>query len=163
MKKLILVYVALIVSFVLLAVLGFGRDLPFLPDFGNGGLVRNSEATAKIGETTIELLVAESDAERVKGLSGRESLGENQGMLFIFDEAGEYGFWMKDMNFPIDIIFIENDKVVNIAKNAQVPTENQGLIIYKPEKSVNRVLELRAGRSDALGIEPGTTITFEGI
>lgn len=162
MKKVILVYVVLIVAFVLLAVFGFGRELPFIPSFGNGNSSQTPSASATIGETEIELLIADDDEERINGLSIYDSLPENQGMLFLFEDKGNYGFWMKGMNFAIDIIFLDEDTVVNVEKNAQPATE-ENLIIYEPQKPINRVLELNAGQADELGIEPGTTIIFEGI
>src|SRR4051812_34888171 len=101
MKKLIIVYVVLIVALLLLVVVKSGGNLlSFIPSLGG------SNAHAQINETKFNLLVAKSETERQKGLSGRKSLSQNQGMIFIFDHPDKYGFWMKDMLFPIDIIYI---------------------------------------------------------
>jgi len=157
MKKVILVYVGLIVAFILLAVLGFGRNLTsFLPFGGN--------AEAEINGKKVELIIAKTDEDRITGLSGRENLSNNQGMLFIFEEKGKYPFWMKEMKFPIDIIYINDDTVVHIVKNA-APPENLGTIPerYIPPEPVNYVLELNAGKVEELNIEKGSKITFSGL
>ena len=59
---------------------------------------------------TLQVDLALTDEEKARGLSGRESLDEDEGMLFVFDVPGNYGFWMKDMNFAIDIIWL-NEKI----------------------------------------------------
>jgi len=67
----------------------------------------------------IKVDLALTEAQREQGLSGRQSLNENEGMLFVFDSPGNYPFWMKDMNFPIDIIWLSEDgSVIYIKKNA---------------------------------------------
>ena len=98
-----------------------------------------------------------------KGLSGRNNLPEDQGMLFIFEKKGTYGFWMRDMKFPIDIIFIDDDMVVYIVENASPGAQTPNLTIYIPDVPVNRVLELNAGQVKKLGIKKGIKITFKGI
>ena len=157
MKKVILVYIGLIVSFILLAVLGFGRNLPsYLPFGGN--------AEAEINGKKVELIIAKTDEDRITGLSGKESLPENQGMLFIFEEKDKYPFWMKEMKFSIDIIYINDDTVVHIVKNA-APPEKLSMIPerYAPPEPVNYVLELNAGKAEKLNIEKGTKVSFSGL
>src|ERR671921_2143509 len=68
----------------------------------------------------INVSLAETPEQQAKGLSIKNTLNENEGMLFIFDTPKEYSFWMKDMKFPIDIIWISSDnKIVHIEKNLQ--------------------------------------------
>ena len=157
MKKVILVYVGLIVAFILLAVLGFGKNLPSLLPFGGN-------AEAEINGKKVELIVAKTDEDRIMGLSGKENLPKNQGMLFVFEEKGKYSFWMKEMKFPIDIIYINGDRVVHIVKNA-TPPKDLGIIPerYAPAEPVNYVLELNAGKAEELNIEKGSKITFSGL
>ena len=156
MKRVILVYIGLIVSFILLVVLGFGRNLPSYLPFG-------VNAEAEINGKKLELIVAKTDEDRITGLSGKESLPENQGMLFIFDEKGKYPFWMKEMKFAIDIIYIDDDTVVHIIKNAAPPKNDTIPERYAPPKPVNYVLELNAGKAEELNIEKGTKITLRNI
>lgn len=72
----------------------------------------------RIGTVGISVEAAETPAEKAQGLSDRESLPQDQGLFFLFDELGQYRFWMKDMKFPIDIIWISSDKkVIDISEN----------------------------------------------
>lgn len=156
MKKIIIVYAALILIVAALALWKIG-----VFDF-----LFNRNAEANFNGTVVELLVADSDEERQRGLSGKDSLAENQGMVFVFDEAGEYGFWMKDMKFAIDMIFLNNETVVTIHENVAPPGENPNvaeLSVYKPSEPANRVIELPAGRARELGIEEGSTVELSGI
>ena len=157
MKKLIIVYVVLIVALILLVVMKSGGNmLSFIPSFG-------SNATAEINGTKFKLLVAKSENDRQKGLSGRKSLDENQGMLFVFDHPDQYGFWMKDMLFPIDIIYIDTDKVVYVVRKAPAGGQTPNLVIYRPDEPANYVLEVNAGTADKLNIKKGTTVKLNGV
>lgn len=157
MKKLVIVYVILIVAVILLFIVrGGGNLLSFIPTLGG-------QPTAEINGTKINLLIARSEADRVKGLSKRKDLPENQGMLFIFDHKDRYGFWMKDVLFPLDIIYIDDDKVIYIVKNAPSSTQAPNLAIYRPDQGANYVLELNGGQADKLKIEKGTKVTFKGL
>lgn len=157
MKKLIIVYVVLIIALVLLVVVkGGGNLLSFAPSFGGS-------KTAEINGTKFNLIIAKNESDRQKGLSGRKSLDANQGMLFIFDHPDRYGFWMKEMLFPIDIIYINKDKVVYVVKNAPAGGQLQNLTIYRPDEPANYVLEVNAGTSDKLKIQKGTTVKLTGV
>lgn len=115
-----------------------------------------SEATLKIGEKLIKVGIADSDEERVRGLSGRASLETGRGLLFIFQEAAEQGFWMKDMRFPIDIIWIdEHWRVSGI--EASVSPASYPEIFYS-ETPVRYVLELNSGEASRLGIDIGSKL-----
>ena len=65
-----------------------------------------------INGTPINVVLAETPAERVRGLSGRETLPQNEGMLFLFENTDYHAFWMKNMRFPIDIIWMDDDRVI---------------------------------------------------
>ena len=81
-------------------------------------LEEKSQKTLKIGPITLNIEVADTEAKRMKGLSGKEELKENEGILFVFDREGYYGFWMKNMNFPIDIAWLDKSKkIIHIEKN----------------------------------------------
>lgn len=115
-----------------------------------------------------QIIVAEvvSDAkEREQGLSGRESIGINEGMLFVFDEPGMHGFWMKGMKFPIDIVWIAGDRIVGVEGNVEPEpgaTENQ-LAVYYPPEPVNKVLELKAGRAAILRAGAGDEVKIRPL
>ena len=114
----------------------------------------------ELGGTVIRAEIVDTNPTRIKGLMFRETLPENQGMLFVFESEGKYGFWMRNMNFPIDIIWIDkNNKVVDIAKNAE-PC-HLTCVSYKPKDNAKFVLEVRANLTDQLNIEEDSLINFE--
>ncbi len=111
-----------------------------------------------IGETSIQIEIADEPAELSRGLSGRESLGEDEGLLFIFDKPGIYPFWMKEMHFPIDIIWIGEDmRVVDITRSA---TPESYPKTFSPSTPVPYVLEVNANFSDRENIKPGDEVIF---
>lgn len=113
------------------------------------------------GAVVIGVEVAQSDVERARGLMGREGLSEGSGMLFIFDSETQHGFWMKDMNFPIDIIWIDSEfRVVDITGGA-VPCVGEPCTIYSPGAPARYVLEVSSGFASVNGVEIGD-VTFFG-
>jgi uncharacterized membrane protein (UPF0127 family) len=110
-----------------------------------------------IGETKIKVEIADTLEEIRNGLSNRESLDDDRGMLFVFAEPGEPAFWMKDMKFPIDIIWIQNDRVVDIAPNLPV-VAGEFLSTYTPREPANYVLEVNAGFAAEHRIEVGDKV-----
>lgn len=97
--------------------------------------------------------IADTREKYIQGLSGRDSLDENKGMLFLFDKPDTYGFWMKDMKFPIDIIWISGDKVIYVLSEVR-PDSYPNL--FKPPIPADKVLEINAGLSKKFGIIEGT-------
>jgi hypothetical protein len=109
-----------------------------------------------INNQKFQMEISKTGAEREEGLSGRNNLCKNCGMLFVFSEEGKHGFWMKEMKFDLDIAWISKGKIVYIAKN--VSRNFKEIII--PETDADRVLELKAGTADELGIRVGDKIKF---
>ena len=113
----------------------------------------------KVGSTTVLAATADSEEERKEGLSGQSSLPENEGMLFVFDQKDIFpSFWMRDMLIPVDILWINDDKLVKIDKNVQPPqkdTPDASLPLYRPDKPIDYVLEVNAGFSDKNGLKEG--------
>jgi len=101
---------------------------------------------------TVEL--AQTEAEQYQGLSGRKSLCQNCGMLFLWSEAAPRDFVMRDMNFPLDIIFIADQKIVKIDGNL-LPEKGEALTNYNSDVPVNYVLEVNGGLTDRYGVEVG--------
>jgi uncharacterized membrane protein (UPF0127 family) len=124
-----------------------------------------SKQTTKVtvGTTTFNAKIADSEKEREIGLSKTNKLTDKDSMLFLFENSSKYSFWMKDMKFPIDIIFIRDGKVVDVVKNAKPVNANSPLDIYQPEEEADKVLEINAGLSDKLNIVKGTIIKIENL
>lgn len=115
-----------------------------------------SEITLNGQQFDIEL--ADTPEKRVKGLSNRTSLDENQGMLFVFESPAIECFWMKDMKFSIDILwFDENRKLIH--KQANLTPETYPAS-YCPPTPAKYVLELAAGRLEKLDLDNDVTFEF---
>lgn len=118
-----------------------------------------ARGTVKVNGNIIYVEIADSFASRSQGLSGRDRLAENQGMFFVFPVSAIYPFWMKDVKFPIDIVWIRGDKVIGVADKAAVPT-GATFPMYSPPGLIDKVLEVDAGVAAKLGIKEGSTIEF---
>lgn len=140
MKKLIFVLFALIILFILII------NLP----------LNKSAASVTINKKTFSIDIAKTDSEQEKGLAIYNNLPLNKGMIFIFKNADYHAFWMKDMKFPIDIIYINKNIIVDVFKNAPFPkSENETLPIIKPSKKADAVLEINAGLCDKYNFKTG--------
>jgi uncharacterized membrane protein (UPF0127 family) len=112
----------------------------------------------KIGNMDIKVELAVTKEEQVKGLSGRESLAEDSGMLFVFSKPSRYYFWMKDMHFPIDIVWLnENKEIIYIKQDAQA---DDFLETYGPEADSKYVLEVVAGFAEKNKVKVGDKVEF---
>ena len=110
-----------------------------------------------VGDREIQAEIADNVVERAQGLSGRESMCETCGMLFVFPQAQVQNFWMRDMRFPLDIIFIRDDRITEIF--ADVPVQsNREIPRVESREIADQVLELNAGVSGKLGIRVGDEI-----
>lgn len=120
--------------------------------------VYRHDSTLSTPSDSIAVEVAKTDAARNIGLGGRACIGGNQGMLFEFDKSGYYPFWMKDMKFPIDIIWINsNHTVVTIKPDVAPSTYPRNFTNSAPAQYV---LELQAGRARTLNLTQGSNIQF---
>lgn len=109
----------------------------------------------------VEVEVAGTPEEHARGLQNRKSLGQNNGMLFLFDEEKEHSFWMKDTLIPLDIIWINHEReVVNMALFVP-PCTNDLCPDYAPNEKAKYVLEMNAGKSEQMGFAPGDRLTFK--
>lgn len=105
------------------------------------------------------LYVADTPQERSKGLSGRESLPDDRGMVFIFDAPDEQCFWMKDTLIPLDMIWLDDSKTITkIEPNVQPSSYPDSFCSDKPEDKY--VIELNAGKATELLLAVGRQISF---
>ena len=159
MKKFFIQFIALII--IIFAALYFGTSknplIPFAP-------APNAQTKLTINSTVVNVDVADTPDKRKQGLSGRESLASDSGMLFIFEKPAKTGFWMKGMKFAIDLIYINDKKVVDIIKNATPPVPGQkdeDLPLYMPNQEIDMVLEVPAGFVDSHNIRVGDNIKLQ--
>jgi len=129
---------------------------------------KNNFSLVTIKDQTFSVTVAKTDSERQTGLSNRELLPLSEGMLFTFDKADTYAFWMKDMRFPIDIIFIKDNKIVSITENVEPPASlikdpkcGINISCYTPTNPANKVLEINAGLSKKYNFKTGDRVTIK--
>jgi hypothetical protein len=128
-----------------------------------GGGDRSHGTKAYIGSATIDAELAITSAERSVGLGGRDALAPNAGLLFVFPAPQRASFWMKDMRFPLDFVWITDDKrVAKLTEDVPVPDAQESeLPLYFSGQDVRYVLEINAGRAGELGIKAGDAVTFE--
>lgn len=108
----------------------------------------------------LNIEVADTNETRALGLSGRKNMPKNEGVMFIFPTPGFYRFWMKDMKFPLDFIWIDQNKVVDLSENIQPPTTVgiENLPTFTSKAPFDKVLEVNAGVIKALKIDRGNRI-----
>jgi uncharacterized membrane protein (UPF0127 family) len=146
----------MLLGLLLLAASCNGRSRPDLTAYADG--------TAVLAGQTVNIEVAETELKREQGLAGRTSLADDQGMLFLFSQPGQPVFWMKGMKFPIDIVWIADDKVVALTRNAEVQPQARtdgDYTRYSPGRAVTKVLELNSGWIDRFELKIGDQIAFK--
>jgi len=152
-KKHTTLFLFLIIAIGLILVISFNANKAFITQKD----ILKPRAIVIEGQT-INIEVVDRGDSRLKGLSGREILEDDTGMLFVFDESAQHGIWMKDMRFAIDIVWIsQNFQVVAIAERISPDTYPQ---VFTPEIPARYVLELSSGKVDSIDFSVGDTITF---
>ena len=117
--------------------------------------------TVFINDQSIQVSIADDPKERQQGLSGVERLDANEGKLFIFDRSDYYGIWMKDMLFPLDILWIDESlKIVHIEENVRPESYPAS---YNSPVPARFVLELNAFYVDTYKIQTGDTLVIPTI
>ena len=113
----------------------------------------------EIGGFDYDLEVVDTPEERQQGLSDRTHLPPRKGMLFVFQEADDYGIWMKDMNFPLDIIWLDSDQqVVGLEENVQPDSYPES---FRADASSLYIIEINSGEATKAGLEIGDTISCQ--
>ena len=130
---------------------GRGMDLPVDPE----PLVVETAG----GERSFTVEIADDAEERERGLMFREDMDASHGMLFVFEEQREVGFWMKNTPMPLDLIFIAQDGTIKAVKRGQPFSE----ATISPGVPVRFVLELKAGTAAANGIADGDKVRHRAI
>mgnify|MGYP001576004774 CR=1 FL=1 len=124
-------------------------------------LVSPVAQTAEFGEVSLRIEYAVTEAERERGLSGRENIPDDYGMLFIFPRDDYYGFWMKDTLVPLDIFWLDHrGYVVSFAPNAATSTYPN---VFYPIEPARYVLETAAGFALSHSIATGTPLLLKNF
>lgn len=115
----------------------------------------------KFGSIEVNAEVADQPEKMQLGLGGRKSLAKNQGMIFLFPSPQKPYFWMKGMEFPLDFIWINQNRVVDLLEEVPVPepgTPDENLQLITPEASATAVLEVNAGFAKEHRVKIGDTV-----
>ncbi|MEK7091715.1 MAG: DUF192 domain-containing protein [Patescibacteria group bacterium] len=132
----------LALGFLVLAVLTFSRNAESFVNTIKGNL-SPYQTSATLGRTHLWLEVVTKTTDQERGLSGRDILPAEAGMLFVFNRPTVPAFWMKEMSFPLDLIWLDaNRRVVSISPNLGPETYPQ---TFSPGQKIQYVLELNAG------------------
>ena len=117
----------------------------------------------KVGSAEVGVEIADSQEKQIAGLSGRQTLGEDEGMLFVYAKPGAYGFWMKEMNFDLDFIWISDGRVVEITEDVPKPNaeDADSLPVYQAKVPVEAMLEVNSGWAKRHDIKIGDEIMLE--
>lgn len=155
----------LILFLIFLALSGLGAAGFFRYNFSGGHVSELGSGTRVfVGAHEFEVEVVDTPTARRQGLSGRESLPEGYGMLFLFDQPSRQGFWMRDMHFPIDILWIYEGEVIGYERRVPAPedgTLDRDLPTYFSPGEVDMVLEVNAGSIDGMRIGIGDEVVVQ--
>ncbi len=132
----------------------------FNKSFAEGIVYSHAIVTTSTGEE-IPVEVADTLKKRSLGLGKRTSLKKGWGMLFVFEKRKPHRFWMKDMQFPLDIIWLDNHRIVHIIHNAKPANSRNEPEVMTSPVPVNFVLEIAAGRSVKLRLKTGQQMKFK--
>jgi len=121
---------------------------------------RHRPTVRLVDGTVVSVEIADDAEERRVGLSEHIFLDSDRGMLFLFDEPSRPAFWMKDMDFPIDVVWLRDGTVVGIESDVPVVTDGTERT-YKPAVEINQVLEVNAGFAAKHGLKTGQTLDIK--
>lgn len=170
MKKDLAIIFGLFLLIVIILIFGRGYSTAtFLesgqaPPASKAPSVKSGYTQVSVRDLKIDAKIVSKASDRKKGLSDIDSLPLSQGMLFVFENVGTYSFWMKDMKFAIDIIWLdENKKIVSIANYAypEPGKKDDELTLYSPGSGAKYVLEINAGLATLNGLQIGGIANFE--
>ena len=148
---------ALLIS---LGCVGAGPEFTDTPPAAGPG-----ESLVVIGDASYTVDLAVTPEERQQGLSGREHMAGNEGMLFVFDEERQLSFWMKEMRFPLDIIWIDSQcRLIGVSADVQTPPLM--LKVRRFHGAISLTGEVRAGvecrRMGSGWMSAGEAVVFSG-
>jgi uncharacterized protein len=153
LRKILLAVAAIAV---ILAALGFYLNLPQSSSASSQAMRLPVDptplvATTSLGKQAFSIEIADDPSERSAGLMFRETMDDDRGMLFVFQQTRPVSFWMKNTPMPLDLVFIGQDgRVVEI-----LPGESFSEASIGPAEPVRFVLELKRGTAEKTGMRSG--------
>lgn len=161
----IILFIALFMSYFYLmniAIFSYASDDSGLSSTSQ--INENNTSIVKVGNMTLNVLLAQTPSDQSKGLAIKEFMKENEGMLFIFDTPNKHSFWMKDMKFPIDIIWIDTEgKIVHIERNLEPCFFLLPCPSHTPKYDSLYVLEVVSNFTNKFNVNVGDRIELEPI
>lgn len=138
-------------------------DTDFISKIAQNSMLGNKESDPKLfiasSSNAYNILLANTEALRKKGLGGRTAIAENEVMLFVFKESAEHFFWMKDMLFPIDIVWLDSDKkIIHIENNVSPDSYPKS---FGPQADSRYVLEFKEGTALKENLKVGSRVVFK--
>lgn len=133
----------------------------YLRFLGNRG--NDPTATMRVGNATVAIEIADTVGKQQQGLSGRDRLPDGQGMYFPMGPPAVYTFWMKEMQFPLDIIWIRDGRIVDISENVPYPVGDHAPVSVQPKEPASGVLEVNADFTEAHGTKIGDAVQLDAI
>ncbi len=142
----------------------FGVAIFFFPSvFKRTFNIENYSKTIVVGGKNVRTEIADTPAKIEQGLSDKEKMCSDCGMLFVFDQKGVYPFWMRRMHFDIDILWLAGDRIVDITFSAKAPQKEEfdrPKTVYQSKVPVDKVLEVNAGWVEKNGIKVGDVVKY---
>lgn len=117
-----------------------------------------SQTTVWLGDGVFQTSLATTSRSREKGLSGTDHLAPDQAMLFVFDTSDQWGIWMKDMNYPIDVVWLNDQKQVVYSVSNMNPDSYPE--VFTPKQPARYVVEFAAGTLASKAIHTGSQAQF---
>lgn len=124
-------------------------------DFNNSQFKNYDYKKFKVGNKTYKLYVADTQEKRVRGLSYTEKINSNEGMIFLFDKAQIHNFWMKDMNYDLDIIFLRKNVVTKIYNQVNFQSYPEK---FSSQTETDMVIELNSGEVEQNKLKIGDSV-----
>ncbi|MFA6159608.1 MAG: DUF192 domain-containing protein [Parcubacteria group bacterium] len=126
----------------------------FLTSIITGSFYFSKHGIVEIGGQKFFVELAKTPEKQMQGLGGRAKMREKEGMLFDFGKYGKYSFWMKDAKFDLDILWINEGKIVHIAENVS----HESLETINPQITADKVLEINSGLTDKYNFKIGDSV-----
>jgi len=121
---------------------------------------RRVEAQVSVGNAGLVVEIANTEQEKARGFSNRDTLDMDSGMLFLFSELAVRHFWMKNMRFPIDVLWIARGSVVGLQENIPFQSDTGEVVRFESNEPADMVLEVSAGWIKEHGVSVGDMVSM---